>query len=49
MVQRVADQLGARIAAAPPVPAGPPDDLTEREAQILRMIALGHTNTEIGE
>ena len=42
-------QLGARIAAAPPVPAGPPDDLTEREAQILRMIALGHTNTEIGQ
>jgi two-component system response regulator NreC len=42
-------QLGARIAAAPPEPAGPPDDLTEREAQILRMIALGHTNTEIGE
>jgi two-component system, NarL family, response regulator NreC len=41
-------QLGARIAAAPPEPAGPPDDLTEREAQILRMIALGHTNTEIG-
>jgi two-component system response regulator NreC len=42
-------QLGARIAAAPPAPAGPPDDLTEREAQILRMIALGHTNTEIGQ
>jgi two-component system response regulator NreC len=42
-------QLGARIAAAPPEPAGPPDDLTEREAQILRMIALGHTNTEIGQ
>ena len=42
-------QLGARIAAAPPEPAGPPDDLTEREAQILAMIALGHTNTEIGQ
>jgi two-component system response regulator NreC len=41
-------QLGARIAAAPPEPAGPPDDLTEREVQILRLIALGHTNTEIG-
>lgn len=41
-------QLGARIAAAPPEPAGPPDDLTEREVEILRMIALGHTNTEIG-
>jgi two-component system response regulator NreC len=42
-------QLGARIAAAPPAPNGPPDDLTEREVQILRLIALGHTNTEIGE
>ena len=24
--------------------AGPPDDLTEREVEILRLIALGHTN-----
>ena len=42
-------QLGARIAAAPPEPSGPPDDLTEREVEILRLIALGHTNTEIAE
>ena len=42
-------QLGARIAAAPPEPAGPPDDLTEREVEILRLIALGHTNAEIGQ
>ena len=41
-------QLGARMAAAPPTPAGPPDDLTERELEILRLIALGHTNAEIG-
>jgi two-component system response regulator NreC len=41
-------ELGARIAAAPPAPAGPPDDLTERELEILRLIALGHTNAEIG-
>ena len=40
-------QLGARIAAAPPEPAGPPDHLTEREVEILRLIALGHTNAEI--
>ena len=39
--------LGARLAAAPPAPAGPPDALTEREVDILRLIALGHTNTEI--
>jgi two-component system response regulator NreC len=40
-------RLGARIAAAPPEPSGPPDDLTEREVEILRLIALGHTNAEI--
>lgn len=26
---------------------GPPGGLTEREAEVLRLIALGHTNTEI--
>ena len=41
-------RLGARIAAAPPEPAGPPDDLTTREVEVLRLIALGHTNVEIG-
>ena len=40
-------QLGARIAAEPPEPSGPPDDLSEREVEILRLIALGHTNAEI--
>lgn len=40
--------LGARIAAEPP-PSGPPDDLTPREIEVLRLIALGHTNGEIGE
>ena len=42
-------ELGARLAAAPPAPDGPPDDLTEREAEILRLIALGHTNAEIAQ
>ena len=42
-------ELGARIAAAPAEPSGPPDDLTEREVEILRLIALGHTNAEIGK
>jgi len=42
-------RLGARLAAQPPSPAGPPDDLTERELDVLRLIALGHTNAEIAE
>jgi two-component system response regulator NreC len=41
-------RLGAALAAAPPPPAGAPDDLTERELEVLRLIALGHTNGEIG-
>jgi two-component system, NarL family, response regulator NreC len=40
-------ELGARMAAAPATPSGPPGDLTERELEVLRLIALGHTNTEI--
>jgi two-component system, NarL family, response regulator NreC len=42
-------KLGARLAAAPPAPSGPPDDLSERELDVLRLIALGHTNAEIGK
>jgi two-component system response regulator NreC len=41
--------LGARLAVAAPEVSGLPDGLTEREADILRLIALGHTNTEIAE
>ncbi len=35
-------RLGAKVAAEPP--PGPPDGLSEREVEVLRMIALGHTN-----
>jgi two-component system response regulator NreC len=41
--------LGAALAAAPPEPAGPPDGLTDREVEVLRLIALGHTNAEISK
>src|SRR6201999_3370548 len=36
-----------RAQGSRPRPAAPPDDLTEREVEVLRLIALGHTNTEI--
>jgi two-component system response regulator NreC len=39
-------RLGARVAAQP---TGPPDDLSQRELDVLRLIALGHTNVEIAE
>jgi two-component system response regulator NreC len=42
-------ELGARLAAEPPAAAGPPDDLSARELEVLRMIALGHTNGEIAQ
>jgi two-component system response regulator NreC len=40
-------RLGARMASEPA--PGPPDDLSERELEVLRLIALGHTNAEIAE
>ncbi len=40
-------RLGARVAAAPP--PGLPDGLSDREVEVLRLIALGHTNSEIAE
>ena len=42
-------RLGAALAAAPPLAAGRPGDLTEREIEVLRLIALGHTNADIAE
>ena len=40
-------RLGARVAAEPP--PGPPDGLSEREVDVLRMIALGYTNSEVAK
>jgi two-component system response regulator NreC len=42
-------RLGAQMAAMPDTPSGPPDDLSERELEVLRLIALGHTNSEVAE
>jgi two-component system response regulator NreC len=39
-------KLGAKLATEPDND-GPPDDLSEREVEVLRLIALGHTNAEI--
>jgi len=43
--------LGARLAAAEPVTdhGTIPDALSEREHQVLRLLALGHTNQEIAQ
>src|SRR4051794_35239201 len=38
-------ELGARLAAEPD--SATPDDLSDRELEVLRLIALGHTNGEI--
>jgi two-component system response regulator NreC len=40
-------RLGAAIATASLGPDTPPDDLTEREVEIMKLVALGHTNAEI--
>jgi two-component system response regulator NreC len=40
-------RLGARLASEPS--PGHADDLSEREVEVLRLIALGHTNAEIAE
>jgi two-component system, NarL family, response regulator NreC len=44
----VQPSIGARL-ASDPEEQWPPAGLSEREAEVLRLIALGHTNKEIGE
>jgi two-component system response regulator NreC len=40
--------LGAKLAVTP-AHAAPADDLSKREAAVLQLIVLGHTNAEMGE
>jgi two-component system response regulator NreC len=40
-------RLGARVAVEPP--PGPPDGLSDREMEVLRLIALGYTSSEIAK
>ncbi|MFL5860397.1 MAG: response regulator [Solirubrobacteraceae bacterium] len=40
-------ELGAQLATSAPGPATNPDALSGREVEVLRLIALGHTNSEI--
>ena len=40
-------ELGARLATSAREPGAAPDDLSPREVEVLRLIAVGHTNGEI--
>ena len=40
-------ELGAKLASAPARTESRPDNLSPREIEVLRLIALGHTNSEI--
>ena len=40
-------ELGARLAARPADSESRPDNLSPREVEVLKLIALGHTNGEI--
>jgi two-component system response regulator NreC len=42
-------RLGAKVAAEPPPRDGNPDDLTEREAEVLGLVAQGYLNPEVAE
>jgi two-component system response regulator NreC len=45
----VSPRLAARMAMTPDAARQPPDGLTAREQEILRLLATGHTNAEVAE
>lgn len=47
LVEAVRRAATESLAPAPPEPGPPRDDLTVRELDVLRLLALGHTNSEI--
>ena len=42
-------ELGAQIAVQPTPTSEPPDGLTTRQLEVLKLVVLGHTNLEIAE
>ena len=46
--QRVQDRLN-RLGSTAQEPAAYPDGLSQREVEVLRLVALGKSNREIGE
>jgi ATP/maltotriose-dependent transcriptional regulator MalT len=48
-VLRVATALGAELAVARTIPGRLPDGLSEREVEVLRLVARGRTNQQIAE